>query len=130
MFEKNKHYKMKLNIFIIAGIALLSGSNTLFALRSTLTRHDVFPLYSTVDPMDKMLVRKQKLELFDAEWADDKGERFFFSAAPFAQNADRGKPMSGGYFFDFAASCPQAASMSWPRLLRTVAWTPASSSRR
>lgn len=100
MFEKNKHYTMKLNIFIIAGIALLSGSNKLFALRSTLTRHDVFPLYSTVDPMDKMLVRKQKLELFDAKWADDKGERFFFSAAPFAQNADRGKPMSGGYFFD------------------------------
>lgn len=95
--QKNKyHFLLLLLAFLIAIV------HTAHADLTTLAKNDPFPMFTTLNLDDALLLtREQLLYKFDAlngwdyEWADKKRDNVIISVSPFAQNADRGKTIRG-----------------------------------
>ncbi len=74
-------------IFIYIG--LLSTTRELCAL-SSLARNDPYPVFSSLDPQDFLLIH-QKLKIREPEFAEKKQGNASISISPFGQNAERGR---------------------------------------
>lgn len=107
--QKNKtHFLLHLLAFLIAIV------HTAHADLTTLAKNDPFPMFTTLNLDDALLLtREQLLYKFDAlngwdyEWADKKRDHVIISVSPFAQNADRGKTIKGTVCPAPTVDCPE-----------------------
>lgn len=90
-----------LHLYIVVLLCIIVHAPA-FAHLTSLAKNDAIPMFTTLNIDEEfLLTRDQLLYKFDGsggkeyEWADRKRNRFGFSLSPFAQNADRGKPITG-----------------------------------
>lgn len=110
--DKQKNISKNLLSLVILIIATIH--TTAHADLTTNSKNDPFPVFSTLNLDDRLLLtRNQLLYKFDAlngwayEWADRKCDRVNISLSPFAQNADRGKTIKGTVPCQGTPFCPQ-----------------------
>ncbi len=75
------------------------------ATLTTLAKNDPFPVFTTQDPHQFLLLKK-KLEFKDVGFAKCMGDCFTFSISPFAQNANTGQNITGGRTEGFCLQNP------------------------
>jgi len=88
------HKSAQIQVILLTFVCWLLATNNIYANLSSLAKNDAFPMFSALDPQTFLLTH-EKLKYRDIEWADAKGKYASLSISPFAQNADKGKPIEG-----------------------------------
>jgi len=88
------HKSAQIQVILLTLVCGLLVTNNVHANLSSLAKNDAFPMFSSLDPQTFLLTH-EKLKYRDVEWADAKGKYASLSISPFAQNADKGKPIEG-----------------------------------
>ena len=88
------HKSAKNHAILLPFIACLLTINTIQANLSSLAKNDAYPMFSSLDPA-AFLLGYEKLKYRNTEWAKEKGRYASLAISPFAQNADKGKPIEG-----------------------------------
>ena len=83
-------YVYPLFLFILSTVHCL-----LHADLTSLAKNDVFPVFTTLNIDDALLLTKDQLEYKDEAWGKKKRNHAGFSITPFGQDADRGKTLKG-----------------------------------
>lgn len=99
LHDKQKKFS---NFLVSSFILLLITNLSIHADLTTLAKNDPIPMFTTLNIDDALLMTKDQLNwrrnriwYEDLNWADRKHNRVSISISPFAQNADRGKPIEG-----------------------------------
>jgi len=85
--------------------SIIACAHKIEATLTTLAKNDPFPVFTTQDP-HQFLLLKRKLEFKDISFAACMGESFCFSISPFAQNANTGRDITGGRTEGFCLQDP------------------------
>jgi len=100
--KKFSNFLIPSHIICLLGIACTLYYPSLKADLTTLAKNDPLPVFTTLNIDDALLLTKDQLNwrrnriLYeDLNWADRKHNHINISISPFAQNADRGKPIEG-----------------------------------
>jgi len=88
------HKSAQIQVILFTFVCWSLTTNNIHANLSSLAKNDAFPMFSSLDPQT-FLLTYEKLKYRDVEWADAKGKYASLSISPFAQNADKGKPIEG-----------------------------------
>ena len=88
------HKSARIQVVLLPFIACLLIINTIQANLSSLAKNDAYPMFSSLDPA-MFLLGYEKLKYRNIEWAKEKGRYASLAISPFAQNADKGKPIEG-----------------------------------
>jgi len=85
---------LSLNIFLCV-IFLLFSFTLLRADLTSLARNDAYPVFTTLNFDETLLLTKQQEYYKKRDDADKKKDRFCFSISPFGQNANQGTKIKG-----------------------------------
>lgn len=88
------HKSARIHVVLLPFIACLLTINSIQANLSSLAKNDAYPMFSSLDPAT-FLLGYEKLKYRNIEWAKEKGRYAILAISPFAQNADKGKPIEG-----------------------------------
>lgn len=97
------------NIFFVT---ILLCSHCAIQARTTLTRNDYLPLYTTMDPQTFLLDRTKDILMDRPVDGDREKDHFSFYLTPFGQNANVGRDFDNHYFPD--CSCNDCDSATDP----------------
>jgi len=89
-----RHISAQKRLILLSFIIWLLNLHTLHANLSSLAKNDAYPMFSSLDPT-MFLLGYEKLKYRNIEWANKKGRHASLAISPFAQNADKGKPIEG-----------------------------------
>lgn len=90
-------------------LSMLVCAPLIEATLTTLAKNDPFPVFTTQDP-HQFLLLKRKLEYKDIAFASCMGDCFCFSISPFAQNACTGENIRGGRDEGFCLQDPEGVT--------------------
>ncbi|MGB8367427.1 MAG: hypothetical protein WCD44_03650 [Candidatus Babeliales bacterium] len=88
------HTSAQNRLVVFSFIVWLLSVNSAYANLSSLAKNDAYPMFSSLDPA-MFLLGYEKLKYRNIEWANQKGRYASLAISPFAQNADKGKPIEG-----------------------------------
>jgi len=79
----------------LLAIILLFTTAYTHADLTSLAKNDAYPIFSTLNFDDEVLLTADQLRYKNVDWADKKKSRVGISISPFGQSADRGKTLRG-----------------------------------
>jgi hypothetical protein len=95
---RDKQTNVSQFLFLLCIISMTVIYIPIQAELTSLARNDAYPVFTTLNLDDALLLTAEQLRYKEIDWAEKKKSRVQISISPFGQNADRGKTERGELF--------------------------------